>query len=1168
MAKRVATDGGVNDTFIDVDLRKFTSGFSNAPVFILSAISGGTATLQPNGYTVRFVPALNTFGRGKFSFTVTDSGGSTWTQQCGILVSASGVPRDLIWQGDNTANAWDSATNNWTAKGAATLFSAGDTALFNDLGSATPAINLTSAMAVGAVTVDAAKNHTFSGSGSLTGAMALTKAGTGTLALYNTTANTYSGGTFINSGALTTNSVSALGSGAVTLANATLALTSAANLTLPNAIAVTGANTITALNNTNFSGAFSGSGDLSVSSAIFTPNASWAGYTGKLTMTNSGSLRFNQGANPWGAANAQFDAGTSGTIRHRSTIAATTITLGALSGGASSFLRGSDQDGGVTDTFVIGGLNLDTTFAGTITNGTGATTPHITAFTKSGSGSLTLSGASTYTGATTVSTGALLVANSLGTTPVTVAGGALLGGSGSLGGSVTASAGAYLSPGTTPFTGATMTVNGGLTLTGGGTLYYDMSSTPAGANDKIVMGGGTLAMSGTLYFQFLLLEGIIGAGTYDLVSGATNSTASSVSFTHNLPAGSRQTFTISRPPAGSNPSYIRLTVAGSTASLVWTGANGNVWDASSTVNWSGAADGRFITNDAVTFNDTVTNGGITLNSTVLPRVINITNNTTNYTLSGPGSIGGAGVLNKSGTGTLTIAPTALSVVATTTTNSTAMSVASTTGMVAGMAVEGSGIPAGTTIATIVDGANLTLSQAASVGNTNMAVGIYAKNTFTGGTTIGAGSTILLASDTANASGLGTGWVTLNGGTLTMSANLNTYNAATYDLNVPTGQTGTLNADSRCDLYGTLGGGGTLNLRIPWIRTTLFSDWSAFTGTINVTTDGNAEPGGGTPTGGDFRMGTDYSFPGFPQATVHLGDKVWAYYTGILNSGAGTTIEIGELSGTALSGLLGGSTGGRNFTYRIGGKTLSGSEIVFAGTIAEQSASTTTSFVKTGAGIWTLSGVCNWSGGTTVEQGDLKISGTVTCGSSTSVAPGASVTFTNGSLSTDALNIAAGATMSGAGSITGDLNNSGTVTCGSGTLSVTGDVVNNGTLRITSGAALTATAGFVNNGVLDLLTGAQGLPPNLENNGIVIDSTTLHTVAAAKNGNTVTVTVKGHSAHSYQLQRTDSLTAPNWTSLSGSVGTGTTQSNGQPTPLTLTDANATGTQRFYRVQVTP
>ena len=54
--------------------------------------------------------------------------------------------------------------------------------------------------------------------------------------------------------------------------------------------------------------------------------------------------------------------------------------------------------------------------------------------------------------------------------------------------------------------------------------------------------------------------------------------------------------------------------------------------------------------------------------------------------------------------------------------------------------------------------------------------------------------------------------------------------------------------------------------------------------------------------------------------------------------------------------------------------------------------------------------------------------------------------------------------------------------------------------------------------------AWGLPPNLENHGIVIDSTTLHTVAAAKNGSTVTVTVQGHSAHSYQLQRTDSLTA--------------------------------------------
>jgi len=111
----------------------------------------------------------------------------------------------------------------------------------------------------------------------------------------------------------------------------------------------------------------------------------------------------------------------------------------------------------------------------------------------------------------------------------------------------------------------------------------------------------------------------------------------------------------------------------------------------------------------------------------------------------------------------------------------------------------------------------------------------------------------------------------------------------------------------------------------------------------------------------------------PSATINLGNKIGAYYVGTSNSGAGTTVEFGELSGTATSTLLGGTTSGRNFAYRIGGKTPVGSEVVFAGTIGEQTG-VTTSYVKTGAGTWTLSGSGFWNGGTTVEQGTLRITG--------------------------------------------------------------------------------------------------------------------------------------------------------------------------------------------------
>ncbi len=75
-----------NQTFVDVDLRKFTSGFNVGPVFTFSSVSNGIVALQPNGYTARFTPTPGYTGRARFDFTVTDSAGSTWTQTFAVLV--------------------------------------------------------------------------------------------------------------------------------------------------------------------------------------------------------------------------------------------------------------------------------------------------------------------------------------------------------------------------------------------------------------------------------------------------------------------------------------------------------------------------------------------------------------------------------------------------------------------------------------------------------------------------------------------------------------------------------------------------------------------------------------------------------------------------------------------------------------------------------------------------------------------------------------------------------------------------------------------------------------------------------------------------------------------------------------------------------------------------
>jgi hypothetical protein len=179
-----------------------------------------------------------------------------------------------------------------------------------------------------------------------------------------------------------------------------------------------------------------------------------------------------------------------------------------------------------------------------------------------------------------------------------------------------------------------------------------------------------------------------------------------------------------------------------------------------------------------------------------------------------------------------------------------------------------------------------------------------------------------------------------------------------------------------------------------------------------------------------------------------------------------------------------------------------------------------------------------------------------------VESGATLCLAGGTISADAINVAAGASLCGGGTLQGDLNNDGTLTVDSGTLAVTGDVVNNGTMRITNLSALTATGAFVNNGTLDLLTSTSSLPTNLENNGTVIDSSGLKLLSSSKAGAAFSLNIKGYSGHTYQLQRTSS------TALSGWVDIGSAQS-GTGGNLTFTDAvGATLARRFYRVKVTP
>lgn len=1074
-------------TSLVVDLRKYTSGFSSSPTFAVSNVStnGSVVLSGPGNAIATFTPNAGASGRARFDFTVTDSQGGTWAQTFGIVIMNAGLPRDLVWKG--TGNTWDQATaTNWLrpSNNTTVVFSDGDRVALDDSGIAQPNVSVPGAVVPSTIDVNAAGDYTFSGAGSINSTGTLTKRGAGRLTF--TGASQIFSKIALDEGTIALGGTSGLSGGTMTMLDGTALENVQASGNQPafsNPIEVPAGHnaTIRTGNRVIYNGAVTGAGTLNYQVQTTVSRAdlkgAMGGFAGRINFLNTGGVRlFYVGGSFDGFGGAHVDVGGNVSLQPQTNSGGNTLSIGALSASGTGNLAGGTAG---TVTYVVGGRNSDTTFAGSITGNA--------ALTKAGTGTLTLSGSSNYTGATNVNSGWLLVDGVLGATPVTVASGAFLGGDGTIGGAangaVTASSGATLSPGTQPFTGATLTVGNGLAL-GGNTLYFDMSSSPAGANDKIVLQGGTMALTGTQFFQFLLLEGTLAAGTYDLITGGTATTASSVSLTHNLPAGTRQTFSLSRSSAGAGAAFVRLTVTGNPATLTWTGAGSATWDTTTATNWSGASPSTFSANDAVVFDDSSAVNAITISAAVAPRSVLVNNTTRSYSFGGA-AITGSASLTKSGAGALTF---------------------------------------------------------------------NAANSYTGPTTINAGATITLANDTANASALGSGPITLNGGTITMFNSQSGFSSSIWNLVVPAGQTGTLNADSRHTIRGTLTGGGAFTFRTPWIRTELDCDWSAFTGQINVTTDAD---------GGDLRMITNYVFPGFPLAGVHLSDRVSAYFNGILAEGAGTTIEFGELSGAALSSLLGGpaSSGARALTYVIGGR---GTDATFAGTIAEQDPTvTTTAFVKRGAGVWTLSGTCAWNGGTTVEGGTLRISGSLTSNGGNFLVLGTStLDLANGTLTTSDVQISSGAKLTGRGTINGGLTNAGTITCGAGgTLTVTGDVVNDGTMRFTGGTGLVASGHFVNNGVLDLLTGAQSLPADLENNGVIIDNSSLGEVQAAKAGNTVTLSVQTFAGHSYQLQRSDSLASPSWTNI------GTPQT-GDGTVRNFVDTTATGTQRFYRVAVSP
>ncbi len=679
---------------------------------------------------------------------------------------------------------------------------------------------------------------------------------------------------------------------------------------------------------------------------------------------------------------------------------------------------------------------------------------------KAGSSMLTLSGNHSFSGRTTVWDGAFVMNGNLTQSPLTVWGGTWGGaaaagltggrvaGTGTFSQAVTLSYRGGVTPGAGMGNAGTLNFAGGVTAQDGSYLALDLSNDPSGTvtpSDKIAI-IGNLSLAGKVGLVVKPLNGTLPPGTYTLITYTGILTGNVSNFAVSVPAGIPYTLA-----AAGGAVTLTVPVTRAPGAIVWRGSGGT-WDLATSPNWlkAGSPD-VFVSGDTVTFDDTGSASPTATLTEAMPVAGLMVNATTNYTLAGTGSISGTGGLTKTGTGTLTLA----------TINDYTGPTTITGGVLAIDSLGDAGSPGSVGAATaaasnfVINGGTLRLTGSQTNTNRNLTLGsaggildivagsssmqisgslsgagrftksgagtviLAATNTYSGGTTID-GGTIYLAGSNANRNALGSGAITLNNGTLTM-ANVQNNDVCNWNLIVPAGATGRLNADGRCSLNGSLTGAGTFNYYSYYVRSDMKGNWSGFTGQINLATDAD---------GSEMRVTNSF---GFGTAALHIGAESYVYFN---VSNTSPTLNIGELTGDSTTGIGGGPTAGRTVTWRVGGRNT---DATFSGGIYNGTG--TTAITKNGTGVWTLAGTSTHTGATTVSSGTLRI---------------------NGSTTGSAVTVQAAAALGGTGTINGNL----TVQ--------TGGVLEHGALGATP-LAITGNPTFGTSAVVRPVTGLTPVP---------------------------------------------------------------------------------------------
>jgi autotransporter-associated beta strand protein len=345
------------------------------------------AILDTNGNNVLLTSDLGNSGPGALIKTgagdldlqgTNTYGGSTTIQQGSItLISDGGLGTD---PGSPTANSLVIGNASLRAAGTFTLSS-----------------NRSITLGDAATNINVASGETLSSAGTVEGAGTLNLTGSGgTLALTGT--KSYTGGTVVTDATLRSNG--SLPANIVLNGTGGLTYTGTATVT---GLTVNGTNTVADTGGSvilTIASLTAGSGTLNLNHTFVTDfTGSWGTFNGSIVLSGGGGYRFFGSG---GSGNVTVDLNGS-TLSMRAS--STSVAIGALTGSTTSILAGPTNSA-QTVTYTVGAKNVSTTYAGAITNSGGGGKA---ALTKTGTETLTLSGASTYTGDTRVSAGTLAV---------------------------------------------------------------------------------------------------------------------------------------------------------------------------------------------------------------------------------------------------------------------------------------------------------------------------------------------------------------------------------------------------------------------------------------------------------------------------------------------------------------------------------------------------------------------------------------------------------------------------------------------------------------------------------------------------------------------------------------------------------------------------------------